>query len=340
MTKYHRITYIGSFPPPYGGVTVKNALLYKNLSKRLKIEKLDLARVKSLKPRALWSFVRSIFSRRGVLVLGVSADWRYKLTNILFYFNRKKMHRSLLVVMGGKTPENAAYVNRMNGYRRVYVETESMKRSFEAMGAWNVAIYPNCRERPAEAIEIKRSEGGRMSSVFFSLVSPSKGARIVLSAARRLPHVDFHIYGRIDPGYEDELSTTVSATSNVCYHGVFDSVAGDVVSELNKYDVHLFPTLCPNEGVPGVIVETKMAGVPTVASDRSYNAELVTDGIDGILTREDTDIELAEVLSSLAVNPFRLNEMKVAALESARRYEIERYLGWIAEDLVEYRERE
>lgn len=338
MTARYRITYVGSFPPPYGGVTVKNALLYKHLSVRLEIEKLDLTRVKQLEPRAIWHLVRSLLSRKGSLVLGVSADWRYKLTGVLYYFNKKKMHRSLLVVMGGKTPENAAYVDRMNGYRRVYVETESMKRSFEAMGAYNVAIYPNCRERPVTPVEIKRSEG-RMSSVFFSLVSPDKGACIVLEAARMLPQVDFHFYGRIEEGYEEEFLSSVAQSPNVYYHNVFDSVAGDVVGELNKYDVHLFPTLCPNEGVPGVIAETKMAGVPTVASDRSYNGELVAHEVDGILTHEDTSEELAQVLAKLAANPNRVNRMKEAALESAERYEIERYLEWIVEDLADYQER-
>lgn len=334
VTKRYRITYVGSFPPPYGGVTVKNALLYKHLSARLEIEKLDLTRVKRLEPRAVLHLLRSVLSRNGALVLGVSASWRYRLTSILYRLNRKKMRRSLLVVMGGKTPENAAYVDRMNGYRRVYVETESMKRSFEAMGAYNVAIYPNCRERPAVPVEIKRWGGGRMSSVFFSLVSPDKGARIVLEAAKALPQMDFHFYGRIEKGYEGEFASAVAGGPNVCYHGVFDSAAGDVVGDLGKYDLHLFPTLCPNEGVPGVIVETKMAGVPTVASDRSYNGELVRDGVDGILTHGDTAEELVGTLSGLAADPARVYRMKKAALESSARYEIERYLDWIVGELV------
>lgn len=159
MSRY-RIAYIGSFPPPYGGVTVKNALLYKHLCEHLEIEKIDLSVVKKLKPRAIARLLGCIFSRNGALVLGVSADWRYRLTSILYWLNRRKMGRSILVVMGGKTPDDPAYVNRMNGYRRVYVETESMKRSFEAMGAYNVAIYPNCRERPEKPVKIKPSGGG------------------------------------------------------------------------------------------------------------------------------------------------------------------------------------
>lgn len=172
-----------------------------------------------------------------------------------------------------------------------------------------------------------------MSSVYFSLVSPDKGADLVLGAADALPQVEFHFYGRIEEGYEERFSAAVARRENVSYHGVFDSVAGDVVSELSKYDLHLFPTLCPNEGVPGVIVETKMAAVPTVASGRGYNAELVEDGVDGVITHEDTVDEMARVIEQLAENPERVDGMKAAALGSAERYCIDRYLDMIVEEL-------
>ena len=121
-----------------------------------------------------------------------------------------------------------------------------------------------------------------MSCVFSSLLSPDKGMCIVIGAAREPPQVDFHFYGRIEKGYEAEFSSTVAASPNVCYHGVLDSVVKDAVGELNKYDAQLFPSLCSNGGVPGVIVETKMVGVATIASDRSYNGGLIEGGVDGV----------------------------------------------------------
>ncbi len=59
-----------------------------------------------------------------------------------------------------------------------------------------------------------------------------------------------------------KFKSELNRMPNVKYLGIFDSVAGDVVKELNQYDIHLFPTMCPHEGVPGVIAETKLAGVP------------------------------------------------------------------------------
>lgn len=169
--------------------------------------------------------------------------------------------------------------------------------------------------------------------MFFSLISPDKGIELILDASDMVSDIGFHLYGRIEDGYETRFAEELEKRQNVWYHGVFDSVDGDVVSELNKYDIHLFPTLCPNEGVPGVIAETKMAAVPTIASNRSYNGELINDGIDGVLTHEDSSEELARVLSGLLANPRRIDDMKAAALESAENYYIDRYIDWIASDL-------
>lgn len=81
MSVKGKLTYIGSFPPPYGGVTVKNALLYKHLSSCLIIDQIDLSSVKKLELKSLCCLARALISRKGSIVLGVSADWRYRLTS-------------------------------------------------------------------------------------------------------------------------------------------------------------------------------------------------------------------------------------------------------------------
>lgn len=174
-----------------------------------------------------------------------------------------------------------------------------------------------------------------MRVVFFSLVSVDKGAQLALDAADMLPNVEFHFYGRVEPAFEREFTERVESLGNAAYHGVFDSVKGNVLAELNQYDLHLFPTMCPNEGVPGVIVETKLAAVPTVASARGYSAELIEDGVDGVLAHEDSAQELAGIVGSLADDPARVDSMKSAALESAERFYVDRYLNWIVSDMHE-----
>lgn len=179
------------------------------------------------------------------------------------------------------------------------------------------------------------SEARRLRCVFFSLVSPEKGADVVLGAARRLPGVDFDFYGRLDKTFEHQFLAGVDSLDNVKYRGVFDSVEDDPVKELNGYDLHLFPSRWPNEGVPGVLVETKMAAVPSIVSDICYNSEIVRDGSEGIVLDNCTDAALAQAIESLDSDRVLLDSMKQAALESAERFYIDRYIGWLIADLLE-----
>ena len=40
------IYYLGTFPPEYGGVTVKNQNLYSALSKKIEIDRVDFSEIK------------------------------------------------------------------------------------------------------------------------------------------------------------------------------------------------------------------------------------------------------------------------------------------------------
>lgn len=175
----------------------------------------------------------------------------------------------------------------------------------------------------------------RLECVFFSLVSPDKGIDLVLDSAQALPDVGFSVYGRIEKGYEPTFMRRAQALCNVEYHGVFDSVAGDVVAKLHEYDLHLFPSRWPNEGVPGVLVETKMAAVPSIVSDICYNAELVCDGKEGIVLEECTSEALTEAIRRLDSDRVLLDSMKEGSLASAERFYIDRYIDWLSAELLE-----
>lgn len=327
------IVYIGSFPPPYGGVTIKNLLLYESLSNVTKIHKIELNQVKHFNLRALVNLIVCIVRRQGTLVLGPAGVWRQRLTKILYYLNRDKMKRSILIVMGGRIPEDPDFYMKMNEYKHVYVETSSMKSAFEQRGSNNIRVYPNCRKSSALLNSIKPT-GDKIGVVCFSLISPEKGVRIILDCAKQIREIEFNFYGPIQIDYEDEFFKEIKKTKNAHYRGVFDAARKSAVLELHKYDIHLFPTLCKFEGVPGVIVETKMAGVPTIASNRGYNNELIINNENGLITDSDSSEELVAILRKLMNKPSEIDRMKKAALESADHFNIDNYIEEISSDLV------
>lgn len=339
--------YLGQFPPPYGGVTVKNALLYDSLAKCISIEKLEFR-----KTRTTAILGKLMTSKTDFFVIGFgNAELQRYLLCAMSIVRQSILSRCVLIAMGGKFSENVGktkrYLKACSQLKGIYVETESMAVAAKKMGLKNVRVFPNCRKRLEQGVHVGRSETGspssllnrRLSCVFFSLVSPDKGIDLVLEAAERLPTIDFAIYGRIEDDYE-EFQPRVNELDNVTYMGVFDSVKGDAVTELNKYDIHLFPTRWPNEGVPGVLVETKMAAVPSIVSDICYNAELVCDGVEGIVLRQNTAHDLVEAISLLDADRERLNAMKASALESAERFYIDKYIDRLVSDLTEGQEKE
>ena len=331
------VVYMGAFPPGYGGVTIKNQNLYTALEKEIPIKKVDFNRVKRKDIKEAGRLVFHLLNPRNRFVVGVSGKiTRKRFTQVLYYLNRKAMRKSIIMIMGGTASHDMSvdpeYRKCAKGYKKIYVETQSMKAEMDAAGFENVDIYPNGRFRPQKAVELKTADK-KLRCVFFSQVQPEKGADLVLEAARMLPHVEFSFYGDIVDDYKDIFMSRVNAQQNVSYYGVFKGSIDAVYGELSKYDVLLFPTKWDIEGVPGILVEGKIAGLAEIVSNKSYNAELVQDGVEGVVIAENTGNCLAAAIQQLAEDRDFLNSMKKGSRESSERYYIENYIESIADNL-------
>ena len=327
------VFYLGQFPPPFGGVTVKNALVYQALSEVLPVERLEFRKSDSLAIvfRVLFS------SRHDVFVVGFgNAQLQKGFIMALNLLRPSVLGRLVVMAMGGKIAEEIvcddAYERACKRLRRIYFETESMVDQALEAGMTNVQLFPNCRLRPKAPLAPRQSSGS-LRTVFFSRIDWSKGADSVLEAAARTPEVEYHFYGHVSEDFAAVFASQVEALSNVTYHGVFDAAEGDVLSELNGYDVHLFPPRWAFEGVPGVLVETKIAGVPSIVSNRCYNGELVRDGISGFVLADDTVETLVAAIERLDANRGLLDDLKRGASFSAGLFYTDVYIDQLLEDV-------
>ena len=330
MTVY----YLGQFPPPYGGVTVKNALLSEFLSQRVSLKIFNFRKTNTAK-----IVFALLTSKDDYFYIGFgNHKFQRALVNTLAIIKPSVLPRCFLVAMGGMLPHslenNARYRKSCSKISRIYVETKSMAKRINELGMANVSVYPNCRKRPATVYTANKNEDV-LKCVFFSLIGPNKGADVVLDAAEHLPGVEFHFYGHIEQSFKDTFDACISRLPNAFYHGVFDSVNNDAVAELSKYDVHIFPSRWISEGVPGVLAETKIAGVPSIVSNISYNAELVESGYDGIVLEECTAAALCRAIEELNADRNLLYSMKKAALVSAENYYVDCYIDGMISDLEE-----
>ena len=332
------IYYIGSFPPSYGGVTIKNKNLYEALPGNLDVRKIDMNRIKG---GDVWEMLRlawAMLTGKQYIIGLAGQKNRRQFTKLMYRFKRKAMGRSVMLVMGGVVEDmiqaGPDFLAKMNIYRRVYLEFPGMAQKLEAAGMTNAAVYPNGRPRPAEFPPIVTGKDA-LRCVFFSQIEPDKGVDRILEAAKELSTVQFHFYGRIIPSYQETFMDEIEKLENVQYHGVFTGASGDVYQELARYDVLLLPTRCRTEGLPGILIEAKIAGLPCVISDINYNREVVTDGIDGVILSEDTAQTLVRAICTLDHDRDLLSAMKHSSRESAEQYYIDVCAKNVIQDLLE-----
>ena len=92
------------------------------------------------------------------------------------------------------------------------------------------------------------------------------------------------------------------------------------VEVLKNYFALLFPTYYEGEGFAGTILDSLSAGVPIIASDWKYNAEIIKNGETGYLFPVQNLVEFETVLSKTALHPQSLLSMKQDCLQDAENF--------------------
>ena len=116
---------------------------------------------------------------------------------------------------------------------------------------------------------------------------------------------------------------------------MFRGNADEVYRELSQYDVLLLPTRWKAEGLPGILVEAKIAGVPAIVSDHNFNREIVRHEEDGIVIPDVTADKLVTILQKLDCDRQKLLAMKRKSRASAEDY----YIDVCASEVVRTLER-
>lgn len=251
----------------------------------------------------------------------------------------KSFKDTVVLAMGGMFHEtvsaNAAFCKRLKKVKEIWVETDGMKIQLEEMGFSNIEIFPNpksekgyCRPRYSEARQ-------PLHLVFFSQISKEKGVKDIIKLVRILNEnkeisYELDFYGHIVFDMKEEFEKFVHQSHHVHYCGVFDATNKNVYQKLNEYDLLLFPTRWFAEGVPGILVEAKMAGLAVVASDHNFNSEIIQiDKGEGFLLEENYPQEMFNIIQRCSRDRELLNKVKENSFQSRKRYALEEYTDMI-----------
>ncbi len=192
-------------------------------------------------------------------------------------------------------------------------------------GNLRVSVIP-CGVAPMQFHPNGHKRGRRIRVGMIARFSAEKGQDVLLGAVERLlsQGVDMELvlagtalFG--EAAYEAAIHERAGApplAARVSLPGFVD----DVPSLLNGFDIVVHPSVEP-EGFGQSVVEAMMAGKPVVVSAAGGSAELVEDGVTGLLVPPGDSIALAAAIDRLARQP----EFAAQMAKRAREVAIERY---------------
>ncbi|MFG0316257.1 MAG: glycosyltransferase family 4 protein [Planctomycetota bacterium JB042] len=137
---------------------------------------------------------------------------------------------------------------------------------------------------------------------FVGTIAPHKGVHVLIEAMKHLKgRGELLVYGRSD--YYPRYAASLRAQAKGLPVRFMGSVGHDALSSaFERFDVLVMPSVW-FENFPMVIQEARSARRPVVVSDLGGMAELVDDGVDGLVFAPGDDADLARKLASLIHEP-------------------------------------
>jgi glycosyltransferase involved in cell wall biosynthesis len=163
-------------------------------------------------------------------------------------------------------------------------------------------------DRPT--IPARRSGPPRVA--FFGRLHPTKGPDVLIRAIRLLENteMELHLFGIEQPGdeaYADHVRRSAAGDPRIVLHSTVPQE--HVVNVLRDFDVLTVPSQWLETG-PLVVLEAFAAQVPVLGSRLGGIAELVRDGVDGLLVQHDSVGDWARALQRFVDDPALLHGLR------------------------------
>ncbi len=227
----------------------------------------------------------------------------------------RESHAQSLVTAGTVALHRA---RRTYGAIRTYVALTEFQRRLMISGwlpASRIRVIPNFLEHDP-------GSGGdaREGILYVGRLSVEKGIDVLVEAAEALP-------GSVTVVGDGPLSQVVEAArlrGGLAWLGPLDRAA--VAERLRSAEALLVPSVC-FEGFPIVILEAFASGTPVIASRIGSLAELVDDGVTGLLVEPGNAKALRDAIMRIRERPDEARRMGTAARERfITRYGSDRHL--------------
>jgi len=160
-----------------------------------------------------------------------------------------------------------------------------------------VVSLPNFFDETALPPDTGEAEGPPRVA-FVAGLTLAKGAHLAVEVARRLPHIELHLFGDV---YDEIRPALDAAPANVFVHGEIEHDA--LIGELRASRLLLLPS--EHEGFPYAVLEAMALGLPVVAAPVGAIPEMIEEGRGGLLRPREPGALAAAVGELLADEPRR-----------------------------------
>jgi lipopolysaccharide heptosyltransferase II len=165
-----------------------------------------------------------------------------------------------------------------------------------------------------------------------SRLTPIKGhahfIRALAVVSRIIPKLRVLIIGEPSPGkteYKKELELLVKRLG-LTQIVEFTGWEEDVPKALSRLDLLVLPTVT-QEAFGRVVIEAQACGVPVVATRVGGVAELIEDGVNGLLVPAEDSNSIQEAILKVAKDPGLADKLRVEGRKNAEKYSLERMAG-------------
>lgn len=296
------------------GQAVRTTIITNELKDKYGAENILVANTHNWKKRPLAFLCDSIrLILKSKVVLFLPADNGFKVFVPLILFINFFVRRHLIyIVIGGFLPNllkmSPFYLRLVKKIDTLYVQTPNIKSDLENLGITRIKILSNLKRlntvsQPNEQVLNSRT----IKLCTLSRVIKEKGIEDAVSAINMVNQtlgeqlISLDIYGVVPPEYKPTFETILQNNSSmVSYKGI--AQYDKTVEVLSGYFAMLFPTYYHGEGFPGNIVDAYNAGIPIIASDWMYNADVIQHNVNGILVQPKDAFVLRDAIMHLYNN--------------------------------------
>ena len=315
------------------GQTVKSKIVANELCARFgagNVIKIDTAGGKSVVLKAPFQCVAALKKSMNIIIFPAQNGVRVY-APLLFFFRKFFKNRKLFyVVIGGWLPELLKKHMRLKailkGFDRIYVETNTLKRSMEGLGFTNIVVMPNCKNLNILSLnELVYSVDVPYKLCTFSRVMKEKGIEDAMDVVKEINEevgktiCTLDIYGPVDLSQLQWFDTLKgSFPEYIRYGGIIDYDKS--VEVLKSYFALLFPTHYYTEGIPGTIIDAYAAGVPVVSAKWESFSDIVDEGITGLGYEFNNEKGLKWCVMKAISDPLNFNMLKVNCLNKSASF--------------------